>query len=104
MNVYPKRLIEVDLPIKRISANARKGGNGKITGLHRWWARRPLGVCRAVACAASWPDPADEWCPPAFRAAAGKLMSDLSRGQESKSDTPWVRLTHSQLRISRKML
>ena len=63
---YPKRLIEVDLPIKRISAHARREKSirhGHISTLHIWWARRPLAACRAVICAALWPDPADENCP-----------------------------------------
>jgi adenine-specific DNA methylase len=41
---YPKRLIEVDLPIKRISAHARREKSichGHISTLHIWWARRP---------------------------------------------------------------
>src|SRR5438876_8168497 len=69
----PKRLIEVDLPIARISAHARREKSirhGHISTLHIWWARRPLAACRAVICAALWPDPADEHCPPAFREAA----------------------------------
>ena len=48
---YPKRLIEVDLPIKRISAHARREKSirhGHISTLHIWWARRPLAACRAV--------------------------------------------------------
>src|SRR6185436_4539071 len=59
---YPKRLIEVDLPIKRISAHARREKSirqGHISTLHIWWARRPLAACRAVICAALWPDPED---------------------------------------------
>ncbi len=70
---YPKRLIETDLPIKRISAHARREKSirhGHISTLHIWWARRPLAACRAVLCAALWPDPADPLCPPAFRQAA----------------------------------
>ena len=70
---YPKRLIEVDLPIARISAHARREKSirhGHISTLHIWWARRPLAACRAVICAALWPDPADPLCPPAFRTAA----------------------------------
>jgi adenine-specific DNA methylase len=66
---YPKRLIEVDLPIKRISAHARREKSirhGHISTLHIWWARRPLAACRAVICAALWPDPADPLCPAAF--------------------------------------
>jgi putative DNA methylase len=70
VTTYPKRLIEVDLPIKRISAHARREKSirhGHISTLHIWWARRPLAACRAVICAALWPDPADPLCPAAFR-------------------------------------
>jgi len=69
MNGYPKRLIEVDLPIKRISEHARREKSirhGHISTLHIWWARRPLAACRAVICASLWPDPADPECPPVF--------------------------------------
>ena len=65
-STYPKRLIEVDLPIKRISAHARREKSirhGHISTLHIWWARRPLAACRAVICAALWPDPADAELP-----------------------------------------
>lgn len=74
---YPKRLIEVDLPIKKISEHARREKSirhGHISTLHIWWARRPLAACRAVLCAALWPDPADPLCPPAFVAAAREEM------------------------------
>ena len=79
---YPKRLIEVDLPIKRISVHARREKSirhGHISTLHIWWARRPLAACRAVICAALWPDPADEHCPVAFRKAAERIMLDFAR-------------------------
>src|ERR1700726_3205243 len=78
MQAYPKRLIEVDLPIKRISTHARREKSirhGHISTLHIWWARRPLAACRAVICAALWPDPADELCPQDFRETARKLMA-----------------------------
>ena len=74
---YPKRLIEVDLPIKRISSHARREKSirhGHISTLHIWWARRPLAACRAVICAALWPDPADPECPTAFRTKAAAEM------------------------------
>jgi putative DNA methylase len=79
---YPKRLIEVDLPIKRISAHSRRDKSirhGHISTLHIWWARRPLAACRAVICAALWPDPADDNCPPAFREEARRLMADWAK-------------------------
>ncbi len=75
MNRFPKRLIEVDLPIARISEHARKDKTGSISTLHIWWARRPLSACRAVICAALWPDPADELCPQSFRDAAAKHLT-----------------------------
>ena len=77
MTAYPKRLIEVDLPIKRISAHSRREKSirhGHISTLHIWWARRPLAACRAVICAALWPDPVDALCPEPFRKAARAAM------------------------------
>lgn len=77
---YPRRLIEVDLPIARISGHARReksqGRRGHVSTLHIWWARRPLAACRAVLCAALWPDPVDPECPAAFRRAA---VSELTK-------------------------
>src|SRR3989449_11415913 len=52
---YPKRLIEVDLPIRRISVHAGKEKSirhGHISTLHIWWARRPLVACRAAVIGA----------------------------------------------------
>src|SRR6185437_8027535 len=79
---YPKRLIEVDLPIARISAHARREKSirhGHISTLHIWWARRPLAACRAVLCAALWPDPADLLCPQSFREAAARSLIAFAR-------------------------
>src|SRR5438552_10275794 len=79
---HPQRLIEVDLPIKRISAHARREKSirhGHISTLHIWWARRPLAACRAVICAALWPDPADPLCPQSFRDAAARVVTDFAR-------------------------
>lgn len=77
---YPRRLIEVDLPIRIISAHARREKSirhGHLSTLHLWWARRPLGACRAVALAALLPDPADERCPEAFRTTAIAVLEAL---------------------------
>jgi adenine-specific DNA methylase len=82
MTPYPRRLIEVDLPIKRISAHARREKSirhGHISTLHIWWARRPLAACRAVICAALWPDPADPLCPQTFRDAASRSIAEFAR-------------------------
>lgn len=96
----PRRLIEVDLPIRRISEHARREKSirhGHISTLHIWWARRPLAACRAVLCAALWPDPVDvseaeaeaarrrgeeiapNTCPPEFREEARRLLVDRAR-------------------------
>ncbi len=107
---YPKRLIEVDLPIKRISEHARREKSirhGHLSTLHVWWARRPLGACRAVVCAALWPDPADDHCPPTFRDAvatalssfAEKVRSDAALAELCRTSwSRWNRLSPTSLR------
>lgn len=84
MTHYPKRLIEVDLPIKEISRHARREKSirhGHISTLHIWWARRPLAACRAVVCASLWPDPAptpdDPPCPERFVDDAKRIMGEF---------------------------
>ncbi len=50
----PKKLIEVAMPVKEISAESVRDKSirhGHISTLHLWWARRPLPVCRAVVFA-----------------------------------------------------
>lgn len=77
---YPKRLIEVDLPIRKISEHARREkpiSHGHISTLHIWWARRPLAACRAVTLAALLPDPVDDACPKAFIDGARTSLEDL---------------------------
>jgi adenine-specific DNA methylase len=98
---YPKRLIEVDLPIKRISAHARREKSirhGNISTLHIWWARRPLAACRAVICAALWPDPTDPLCPQDFRNKASRLITAFASAAvtnrelaESCNQESWMR-------------
>ncbi|MEG4630132.1 DUF1156 domain-containing protein [Microcoleus sp. AR_TQ3_B6] len=86
---YPKRLIEVDLPIKRISAHARREKSirhGHISTLHIWWARRPLAACRAVICASLWIDPVDELCPQEFRDKAASIINDFAKKVATDKD------------------
>jgi adenine-specific DNA methylase len=79
---YPKRLIEVDLPIRRISEIARyekkSAGYGHLNTLHIWWSRKPLGVCRAVAAASLWPDPCDNNCPEKFITEAKLILLEIA--------------------------
>lgn len=73
-----KKLIEVALPIKEISAESVRDKSirhGHISTLHLWWARRPLPVCRAVVFASLVPDPLDENCPQAFKDAVQHILS-----------------------------
>ena len=73
-----KKLIEVALPIKEISAEStrdKRVNHGHISTLHLWWARRPLPVCRAIVFASLVPDPLDENCPEAFKYAVEMLLN-----------------------------
>ena len=73
-----KKLIEVAMPIKEISAESVRDKyihHGHISTLHIWWARRPLPVCRAAVFASLVFDPLDENCPIAFIDAVSDLLS-----------------------------
>lgn len=85
---YPRRLIEVDLPIGRISSHSRREkSSGPLATLHTWWARRPLSACRSVMLASLWPDPESlsegQWgrevAPSVFLDAARRELSLLAR-------------------------
>lgn len=117
MMQYPKRLIEVDLPIRRISAHARREKDmrrGHIPLLHIYPAARPPAACRAVMCAALWPDPADPLCPSAFRDAADRELRafamaattdrTLSEVCDHESWKQLLELTKSTKPISREQL
>lgn len=75
----PKKLIEVAMPVKEVSAESVRDKSirhGHISTLHLWWARRPLPVCRAVVFASLVPDPLDPHCPAAFKQGVAKYLSD----------------------------
>jgi putative DNA methylase len=57
---YPRRLIEVSLPLAAISeqsAREKSIRHGHISTLHIWWARRPLAAMRAAIFASLIPAP-----------------------------------------------
>lgn len=79
--VFCKKLIEVAMPVKEISAESVRDKSirhGHISTLHLWWARRPLPVCRAVVFASLAPDPLDDNCPQAFRDAVTDLLGSAT--------------------------
>lgn len=83
----PKKLIEVAMPIKEISAESVRDKSirhGHISTLHLWWARRPLPVCRAVVFASLVPDPLDESCPNAFKDAVEILLGSTAKPLHQK--------------------
>lgn len=92
----PKKLIEVAMPIKEISAESVRDKSirhGHISTLHLWWARRPLPVCRAVVFASLVPDPLDPNCPQAFVEAVKLLLGkDNNDGDpySAYADIPWT--------------
>jgi putative DNA methylase len=60
LTTQPKRLIEVSLPLKAISAQSAREKSirhGHISTLHIWWARRPLAAMRAAIFASLIPAP-----------------------------------------------
>lgn len=92
----PKKLIEVAMPIKEISAESVRDGriqHGHISSLHKWWARRPLPVCRAVIFASLVPDPLDPTCPQAFKDAVELLLgkaNNIGDPYAPYADIPWT--------------
>lgn len=83
----PKKLIEVAMPVKEVSAESVRDSriqHGHISSVHKWWARRPLPVCRAVVFASLVPDPLDTDCSTAFKDAVELLL-----GKETNPSDPY---------------
>lgn len=58
-----KRLIEVDLPLEKVSEESRREKNvrhGNPSTMHIWWARRPLSASRVAAYASLVDDPGSQ--------------------------------------------
>ena len=72
-----KRLAEVDFPIAVVSRHAareKSGPKGYPSTLHQWWARRPLGSCRAILLSLLLPDPCHALCPVEFKLEAREYL------------------------------
>lgn len=90
----PKKLIEVAMPVKEISAESVRDKSirhGHISTLHLWWARRPLPVCRAVVFASLVPDPLDENCSQAFKDAVKELLGKPFALERGGSEVDWYK-------------
>lgn len=63
MTAYRKKLIEVALPLEAINAASVRENyiyRGNPSAVHKWWAQRPLAVCRAVLFASLVDDPSSD--------------------------------------------
>ena len=75
-----KRLAEVEFPIAKVGAAVLSREKkfpvprGLPSTMHQWWARRPLGSCRAMLLGLLLPDPCDPLCPAEFKTAARKAL------------------------------
>jgi putative DNA methylase len=75
-----KRLAEVDFPIAKVGEAVLSREKkfpvprGLPSTMHQWWARRPLGSCRAVLLGLLLPDPCDPLCPEEFKQEARRLL------------------------------
>jgi putative DNA methylase len=70
-----RRLIEEELPLKVVnaeSAHEKNVNHGHISSMHRWWARRPLAMSRAVVFGTLLPDPESS-------AERSKILSTIAR-------------------------
>lgn len=52
-----------------------------------------MAACRAVICAALWPDPVDPLCPPKFREDASRLINAFAAKAATDKDARSTVLT-----------
>ena len=83
---YPKKLIEVSMPLDDINAAAAREKSirhGHPSTLHLWWARRPLAAARAVLFGQLVNDPGGER---GWGAYPGQTKADAQRERERLFD------------------
>ena len=76
---YPRRLIEVDLPIRELSHLRGRGVQSRFVDTRQpalWWSRKPQNQARGIWLALLAPDPADEALPPTVRTRLKTLLCD----------------------------
>ena len=80
MSTYPKKLIEVSIPLKEINeacAREKSIRHGHPSTLHLWWARRPLAAARAVLFCQLVDDPSGY---------VDELLADKARRQQAQQE------------------
>lgn len=86
MTDYPKKLIEVALPLNDINIAAKREKSirhGHPSTLHLWWARRPLAAARAILFAQLVNDPGGQR---GYGAYKGQTKDDALRERERLFD------------------
>ena len=77
---YKKKLIEVALPLEAINKEAARENyiyKGNPSAIHKWWAQRPLSVCRAVLFASLVDDPSE---------CVAELMKDSTKRKAAEKE------------------
>ena len=74
-----RRLIEETFPIKEVAEAVKKDGKEVIRNLHKWWARRPTGITRAVCYATLIPFSKNS----KYNTEQEKLVVELSKSSSS---------------------
>lgn len=80
MSAYPKKLIEVSIPLKEINeacVREKSIRHGHPSTLHLWWARRPLAAARAVLFCQLVDDPSGY---------LEELLADKARKQRAQQE------------------
>ena len=82
--IYRKKLIEVALPLEKINEGSKPETEnpflkGHPRGVHNWWARTPLSVCRAILFAQIVDDPANDLPPDQALVERNKLLRLVRR-------------------------
>ncbi len=97
---YPKKLIEVSIPLKEINeacAREKSIRHGHPSTLHLWWARRPLAAARAVLFCQLVDDPSGY---------VDELMADKARKQQAQQEVELeLRMTpHLSPKVEEKLV
>ena len=89
-----RRIIEdASFPVKAVSEHGSREKKKQITGLHTWWARRPLGASRAT-CYAALVSPTKQTGP--FKLRKHQFIAELSKS-ENLSNPLWVTSAQTEI-------